>query len=170
MTKIRFQRPPVKLHVTLERYYGETTQKLRDDINETYEGIYCAIQTALYTSTQLFGLYSFDITQAIDNTERICDYNLADVLLLDHALSAEETDFVLEGMVLMVTDIYVAINTYAQYLLKDGYDVEDLADLIGETDWEIFPESSTNLDTSEEISLVIDQSVSEWMNKNRRQP
>lgn len=167
MTKIRFPRQPVKLRVTLERYYTQTTQSQRHDILETYEGIYCAIQTAIYTSSQLFGLYSFDTVKAIDRAEEVCGYNLEDVLLFDHNLNAVKTEEVLAAMTILVTDIYVAINSYAQYLLKDGYDIEDLADLIGETEWEIYSDTTQDLDDTDEIYLVIDQSVSEWMNSNR---
>lgn len=167
MTRIRFPREPVKIRVTLERYYSQTTPVQRANMLKTYEGIYCAIQTAIYTSTVLFGQYRFDLPRAIANVETMCDYSLGDVLLYDHNLSATETEVVLIGMAILTTDIYIAINTYAQWLLEDGYDIEDLADLIAETDWEIYSDNTQDLDDTDEIYLVIDQSVSEWMDSNK---
>lgn len=168
MTKIYFPRPPLKIRLNLDNFYHKSTTAQRIAVVETYDGIYAAIQTALHTSIYVFGLYNFDTTNAIDNIERVCEYALVDVLSFDYELSNDELRVVLAGMVNLMLDVYVAINTYAQNLKQEGYIVQDLADLIGEVDWGIYTDSPLPLDDSEDICLVIDQSVTEWATANRR--
>ena len=161
MKRITFVRPPIKIDIGLDCFYGDCSEETRHRTRMVYEGMYDVVQAAIYNCVYIFGNHRFDLRNAIDHIPHVVEYAFGDVYLFDHELSVAEAAPVLEGITAVVKDIYIGLYRYADHLRINGYLIEDLADILGESDWDIISNTNIELDHSREISLIVEQSLPE---------
>lgn len=157
MKRITFVKPPLKIDITLDKFYNDCSKETRHKTRMLYDGMYDAISASLFCCVYMFGIYKFDINSALRNVSTTVDYAFGDVYLFDFDLTVEEAKYVLDGITWLIKDIYIGVHIYAQRLCSMGYELEDIPDILGEIEWDIYSDTPSELDHSREISLIINQ-------------